>query len=53
MPTYDLAKHHLGKRYRTKKERLRMERGGPPYSADGSLDYAESGSACFFTLLLR
>ena len=31
-----------GKRYRSKKERLRMEKGGPPYAADGSLDYAES-----------
>ncbi|RPD66425.1 hypothetical protein L226DRAFT_479067 [Lentinus tigrinus ALCF2SS1-7] len=30
-----------GKRYRTKKERLRMEKGGPPLAADGSLDYAE------------
>ncbi|KAF7794151.1 hypothetical protein EIP86_005282 [Pleurotus ostreatoroseus] len=30
-----------GKRYRTKKERMRMERGGPPYHADGSLDYPE------------
>ncbi|KAI0919683.1 hypothetical protein AcV5_001679 [Taiwanofungus camphoratus] len=36
-----LALKLKGKRYRTKKERLRMERGGPPYSADGSLDYAE------------
>jgi len=31
-----------GKRYKTKKERLRFEKEGPPYSADGSLDYAES-----------
>jgi bromodomain-containing protein 7/9 len=31
-----------GKRYRSKKERLRMEKGGPPYTADGSLDYTES-----------
>ncbi|KAI0750376.1 hypothetical protein C8Q74DRAFT_364477 [Fomes fomentarius] len=30
-----------GKRYRTKKERMRMERGGPPIAADGSLDYPE------------
>ncbi|KAF8129883.1 hypothetical protein EV363DRAFT_1584466 [Boletus edulis] len=30
-----------GKRYKTKKERLRFEREGPPYHADGSLDYAE------------
>nr|VWO95524.1 Histone acetyltransferase [Ganoderma boninense] len=30
-----------GKRYRTKKERMRMERGGPPVAADGSLDYPE------------
>ncbi|KAH9017886.1 hypothetical protein EDB84DRAFT_1520625 [Lactarius hengduanensis] len=29
------------KRYRSKKERLRMEKGGPPYAADGSLDYVE------------
>lgn len=32
----------LGKRYKTKKERLRFEKEGPPYQADGSLDYAES-----------
>ncbi|KAG7448622.1 uncharacterized protein BT62DRAFT_946189 [Guyanagaster necrorhizus] len=31
-----------GKRYRTKKERLRFEKEGPPYAADGSLDYAET-----------
>ena len=31
-----------GKRYRTKKERMRMGRGGPPLAADGSLDYPES-----------
>ncbi|CCL98021.1 uncharacterized protein FIBRA_00014 [Fibroporia radiculosa] len=30
-----------GRRFRTKKERMRMERGGPPYRADGSLDYAD------------
>ncbi|THH15407.1 hypothetical protein EW146_g5058 [Bondarzewia mesenterica] len=30
-----------GKRYRTKKERMRMERGGPPFAPDGSIDYAE------------
>ncbi|KZT30051.1 Bromodomain-domain-containing protein [Neolentinus lepideus HHB14362 ss-1] len=30
-----------GKKKRTKKERLKMERGGPPYAPDGSLDYAE------------
>ncbi|KIK96978.1 hypothetical protein PAXRUDRAFT_825417 [Paxillus rubicundulus Ve08.2h10] len=30
-----------GKRYRTKKERLRFEKEGPPYHPDGSLDYAE------------
>ncbi|KAJ3778677.1 hypothetical protein FB446DRAFT_712707 [Lentinula raphanica] len=28
-----------GKRYKTKKERLRIEKEGPPYRADGSLDY--------------
>ena len=32
----------IGKRYRTKKERLRKEKGGPPYRADGSVDFAES-----------
>ena len=32
----------LEKRYKTKKERLRMERDGPPFLADGSLDYTES-----------
>ena len=31
-----------GKKYRTKKERLRFERDGPPLLADGSLDYTES-----------
>ncbi|KAI0338767.1 hypothetical protein BDW22DRAFT_1362481 [Trametopsis cervina] len=30
-----------GKRYRTKKERLRIEKSGPPYTAEGSLDYPE------------
>ncbi|KDR66932.1 hypothetical protein GALMADRAFT_1137065 [Galerina marginata CBS 339.88] len=30
-----------GKRYKTKKERLRIEREGPPFLADGSLDYTE------------
>ncbi|KAF8962904.1 hypothetical protein BDZ97DRAFT_1662417 [Flammula alnicola] len=30
-----------GKRYKTKKERLRIEREGPPLLADGSLDYTE------------
>ncbi|KAI0313522.1 hypothetical protein OF83DRAFT_1141054 [Amylostereum chailletii] len=30
-----------GKRYRTKKERLRFEREGPPHAPDGSLDYGE------------
>lgn len=38
-----------GKRYRSKKERLRMEKGGPPYAADGSLDYAESASEITIT----
>ena len=39
-----LTQHILstGKRYRTKKERMRMEKGGPPLAADGSIDYAES-----------
>ncbi|KAM5545551.1 hypothetical protein V8D89_000589 [Ganoderma adspersum] len=36
-----LALKLKGKRYRTKKERMRMERGGPPVAADGSLDYPE------------
>ncbi|OCH85872.1 hypothetical protein OBBRIDRAFT_784195 [Obba rivulosa] len=36
-----LALKLRGKRYRSKKERLRMEKGGPPYAADGSLDYAQ------------
>ncbi|KAF7760715.1 hypothetical protein Agabi119p4_10124 [Agaricus bisporus var. burnettii] len=30
-----------GKRYKTKKERLRFEKEGPPYLPDGSLDYSE------------
>ncbi|KAH0835452.1 hypothetical protein J3R83DRAFT_9086 [Lanmaoa asiatica] len=30
-----------GKRYKTKKERLRFEKEGPPYHPDGSLDYTE------------
>ncbi|KAH7907594.1 hypothetical protein BJ138DRAFT_1070003 [Hygrophoropsis aurantiaca] len=30
-----------GKRYRTKRERLRIEKEGPPYCPDGSLDYFE------------
>ncbi|KAI0067475.1 hypothetical protein BV25DRAFT_1819823 [Artomyces pyxidatus] len=36
-----LALKLKGKRYRTKKERMRMEKGGPPYAADGSIDYTE------------
>ena len=28
-----------------------MERGGPPYAADGSLDYAESGFLIFVAFL--
>ncbi|KAI0298221.1 hypothetical protein BC826DRAFT_1103155 [Russula brevipes] len=39
-----LALKLKGKRYRSKKERLRMEKGGPPYATDGSLDYAENSS---------
>ena len=31
-----------GKRYRTKKERMRIEKSGPPLTAEGSLDYWES-----------
>ncbi|KAA1473276.1 hypothetical protein DENSPDRAFT_267040 [Dentipellis sp. KUC8613] len=30
-----------GKRYKTKKERMRIEKGGPPYTAEGSIDYGE------------
>ncbi|PPQ99835.1 hypothetical protein CVT24_009629 [Panaeolus cyanescens] len=30
-----------GKRYKTKKERLKIERDGPPLLPDGSLDYTE------------
>ncbi|PPQ97448.1 hypothetical protein CVT26_002796 [Gymnopilus dilepis] len=45
-PGSDWAKTMLalklkGKRYKTKKERLRFEREGPPLAADGSLDYTE------------
>ncbi|KAI0773069.1 hypothetical protein BD413DRAFT_311580 [Trametes elegans] len=36
-----LALKLKGKRYRTKKERMRFERTGPPYTAEGSLDYTE------------
>ncbi|KZP09348.1 hypothetical protein FIBSPDRAFT_802176 [Athelia psychrophila] len=36
-----LALKLRGKRYRTKKERLRMEKAGLPYCTDGSLDYEE------------
>lgn len=35
-------KWSTGKRYKTKKERLRFEKEGPPYLSDGSLDYSES-----------
>jgi len=34
-----LALKLRGKRYKTKKERLKIEKDGPPYRADGSLDY--------------
>ena len=37
-----LIPDRTGKRYRTKKERLRVEKEGPPYCTDGSLDYTES-----------
>ncbi|KAG5643004.1 hypothetical protein DXG03_001782 [Asterophora parasitica] len=36
-----LALKLKGKRYKTKKERLRIEREGPPLRADGTLDYTE------------
>ncbi|KAJ7101407.1 hypothetical protein B0H15DRAFT_927204 [Mycena belliarum] len=36
-----LALKLKGKRYKTKKERLRIEKEGPPYLPDGSLDYSE------------
>ncbi|KAJ4483180.1 hypothetical protein J3R30DRAFT_3446687 [Lentinula aciculospora] len=43
-PGSDLAKTMLdlklkGKRYKTKKERMRIEKEGPPFRSDGSLDY--------------
>ncbi|CAK5277964.1 unnamed protein product [Mycena citricolor] len=45
-PNSDLARtmlmlKHKGKRYKTKKERLRFEKDGPPFRNDGSLDYTE------------
>ncbi|KAI8977731.1 hypothetical protein BD414DRAFT_524360 [Trametes punicea] len=36
-----LALKLKGKRYRTKKERMRIEKSGPPLTAEGSLDYTE------------
>ncbi|RDB21604.1 hypothetical protein Hypma_011201 [Hypsizygus marmoreus] len=36
-----LALKLKGKRYKTKKERLRFEKEGPPLHVDGSLDYTE------------
>ncbi|KAJ7457355.1 hypothetical protein FB451DRAFT_1406794 [Mycena latifolia] len=36
-----LALKLKGKRYKTKKERMRVEKDGPPYLPDGSLDYHE------------
>ncbi|KAF9530721.1 hypothetical protein CPB83DRAFT_762505 [Crepidotus variabilis] len=36
-----LALKLKGKRYKTKKERMRIERSGPPLLPDGSLDYTE------------
>ncbi|OSC99606.1 hypothetical protein PYCCODRAFT_1479750 [Trametes coccinea BRFM310] len=35
-----LALKLKGKRYRTKKERMRIEKSGPPLTAEGSLDYS-------------
>jgi bromodomain-containing protein 7 len=40
----------IGKRYRTKKERLRVEKEGPPYCTDGSLDYSASKHGTIFCL---
>lgn len=37
----------LGKKYKTKKERLRIEKSGLPLSADGSLNYWEGDPFCF------
>ncbi|GJE90646.1 bromodomain-containing protein [Phanerochaete sordida] len=31
-----------GKKYRTKKERMRAEKSGPPLAADGSVDYTQT-----------
>ncbi|KAF9002197.1 hypothetical protein BDQ17DRAFT_1426149 [Cyathus striatus] len=45
-----LALKLKGKRYRTKKERLRFEKEGPPYLPDGSLDYTESTGGPFSVL---
>ncbi|KAF7333485.1 Bromodomain-containing 7 [Mycena venus] len=36
-----LALKLKGKRYKTKKERMRIEKDGPPFLPDGSLDYYE------------
>ena len=41
----------VGRRYRTKKERLRMEKAGLPYCPDGSLDYGERTSCVRHPLL--
>lgn len=38
----DFLTSYLGKRYKTKKERMRIERDGPPLLPDGSLNYTES-----------
>lgn len=43
-----LNSENIGKRYRTKRERLRIEKEGPPYLPDGSLDYSESPSSISF-----
>ncbi|KAF9042012.1 hypothetical protein BDZ89DRAFT_1128700 [Hymenopellis radicata] len=45
-PNSDLARTMFalklkGKKYKTKKERLRFEKEGPPFHVDGSLDYWE------------
>lgn len=40
----------IGKRYKTKKERMRIEKEGPPFRSDGSLDYYQSELVFFVDL---